>query len=226
MTGWTRVHQESEWKDWVENSCFSTRKGRAKSTQLFWILDLNCLCFQNGSMSSSRATFCSKQRCQKFRITQESSRQIFGHHVLLTCLAVYTKISKTSLERRFQHIKETMFKEAGEEKKNRKMRLRRKGRRRERNYTFNRFQGSNSQSTLKQPCKLSNRARRHRQIRSYVVCLRQWCHWGVWLCVCVWFLFKPHGTSAPSYPPSTSSLPLPLFPPRNKARHCVQESPF
>lgn len=56
---------------------------------------------------------------------------------------------------------------------------------RQRNYTFNRFQGSKSQSTLKQPCKLSNQARRHRQIHSYVVCLRQWCYWGVWLCVCV-----------------------------------------
>lgn len=83
---------------------------------------------------------------------------------------------------------------------------------------FQQVKEAKSQSTLKQPCKLSNQARRHRQILSYVVCYDngaiEVCDY---VCVCGFYL-------TPTGPPLL--LLLHLQPPRNKARHCVQESPF
>lgn len=74
-------------------------------------------------------------RRQMFRITQESSRHIFRHHVLLTCLAVYTKNPPNCLREEASAHQGNCV-EGGRRggKKDRETRWRR-----ERNYTFNRF---------------------------------------------------------------------------------------
>lgn len=40
--------------------------------------------------------------------------------------------------------------------------------------------------------------------------------------VCVWFVLNPRGTTPLPLPP----LPPPHPSPKNKARHCIQKSPF